>query len=59
VFDDQGPALRGDKRTNAGALRRQPEAALALLGGRDPVQADREARRGLGGEPHQPAPPTR
>lgn len=37
---DQDPALAGDEGTDAGLLGLEAKAALALLGGRHPVEAD-------------------
>jgi len=52
VLGDQCPALARDEALGGGALRLQPEAALALLGGRHPQVPDREP---LFGPPQQPA----
>ena len=40
VLGHQGPALGGHEGPDGGLLRLQPEPAVALLGGRDPVERD-------------------
>lgn len=51
-FRHQGPPLRRGEGAHARLLRLQPQTAVPLLRGRDPVEPDRVA---WCGSPHQPA----